>query len=211
MEDLKDNLKGFLRKRTITRDIVQGAIVGFVLVLITAILLIDREFGVTQTTVNGWSIITKCGVPGDNILLQAACAEILPAVNLPQEEAYWISPSYPAQAKGQILSGQHDYRLYFPPGGLPPNNATWSLTLTDPQAHFVNNSINRYSVGPESGLVQNANGSVSIYIQNIPPAGNESNWLPAPAGAFKLWLRVYAPGQAILNGSYHVPPVAEVK
>ena len=47
----------------------------------------------------------------------------------------------------------------------------------------------------------NADGSVDIYIQNAPPAGNESNWLPAPPGTFKLWLRAYLPGPAILNGS----------
>ncbi len=45
---------------------------------------------------------------------------------------------------------------------------------------IVNNSINRYNVGSLSDLVPNADGSVDIYIQNAPPSGNESNWLPAP-------------------------------
>jgi len=58
--------------------------------------------------------------------------------------------------------------------------------------------------------VPNANGSLDIYIQNTPPAGHESNWLPAPTGDFTLFLRVYLPGQAILNGTYKVPPVVEV-
>ena len=54
-------------------------------------------------------------------------------------------------------------------------------------------------------------GSVDIYLQKTAPAGHESNWLPAPAGNFMLWLRVYLPGQAILDGEYKVPPVVEVK
>jgi hypothetical protein len=41
--------------------------------------------------------------------------------------------------------------------------------------------------------------------------GYESNWLPAPAGKFILWLRVYEPGAAILDGTYKVPPVAQAK
>jgi hypothetical protein len=93
---------------------------------------------------------------------------------------------------------------------VPPNNASWSLTMTTTQNKFVNNSIDRYSVGRFSGLVPNANGSITIYIQSMPPAGNESNWLPAPTGDFKLWLRVFEPGNAILNGSYIVPSVTEV-
>lgn len=76
---------------------------------------------------------------------------------------------------------------------------------------FVANPINRYSVSDRSGLVPNADGSVDIFIQHTAPAGHESNWLPAPTGAFKLWLRVYLPGQSILNGKYRVPPVVEVR
>jgi hypothetical protein len=73
------------------------------------------------------------------------------------------------------------------------------------------NPINRYSVSDRSGLAPNADGSVDIYIQNTAPAGHESNWLPAPSGNFILWLRVYLPGQTILNGEYQAPPVIEVK
>jgi hypothetical protein len=58
--------------------------------------------------------------------------------------------------------------------------------------------------------VPNTNGSVTIYLQSAAPAGHESNWLPAPADNFILWLRVYVPGAAILDGKYTVPPVVEL-
>jgi hypothetical protein len=50
-----------------------------------------------------------------------------------------------------------------------------------------------------------------VYIQNTAPTGHESNWLPAPDGKFMLWLRVYVPGAAILDGTFQVPPVAHAK
>jgi hypothetical protein len=196
-----------LHRRTIAMavlGIVVGAVVGF----IGAGLTIDAQWSAMQTTVNGWSTTPECGEIGNNILVQAACAEHLPWANLPQEAFYWRAT---VDGAGQTLNGQHDYILYFPPGGLPPNNAFWSVTMNTAKGlFFVNNSINRYEVSDRSGLVLNANGSLDIYIQNTPPAGHESNWLPAPTGKFLLFLRVYLPGPAILNGSYKVPPVVEV-
>jgi hypothetical protein len=82
------------------------------------------------------------------------------------------------------------YILHFPPGGLPPNHAFWSPTMGDAQNRYVPNPVNRSSLGNRSGLVADADGSVDIYIQNTAPAGYESNWLPVPAGNFRLWLRI---------------------
>jgi hypothetical protein len=81
-------------------------------------------------------------------------------------------------------------------GGLPPNDAFWSLTTVDSQRRMVDNPINRYSVGDRSGLVPSGDGSIDIYIQNTAPSGHESNWLPAPTGDFVLWLRAHQPGSA---------------
>jgi hypothetical protein len=128
--------------------------------------------------VNGWITIYGCGVPGNGTLLRAACYQIFPGpVNVPQEAMYWRTR---VDGAGHKLSGQHDYVLHFPSGGLPPNDAFWSLTMGNARNRFVANPINRYSVSDRSGLVPNADGSVDIYIQNTAPAGRESNWLPAP-------------------------------
>jgi len=188
----------------ITVGLVLGIIVGGVLAVVTAGVLMSTKV----TAVNRWITIYGCGMSGNGMLMRAACAEVLPAVNVPREAVYWRTTT---GGTGQKLSGQHDYILHFPPGGLPPNNAFWSLTMGDAKNHFVPNPINRYSVGDRSGLVPNADGSVDIYIQETAPAGHESNWLPAPAGNFTLWLRAYLPGAAILDGTYKVPPVQEVQ
>ncbi len=192
-------------RRTIVSDVVQGIIAGGVLGYITFQILTHAYV----TTVNGWTTIFGCGEPGNDVLFKGACAAIFSGpINLPQEAMYWTTK---VDGAGHTLSGEHDYLLHFPAGGLPPNAAFWSLTMGDAQNHFVPNPINRYSVSDRSGLVANADGSVDIYIQNAAPAGHESNWLPAPSGNFILWLRVYLPGESVVKGEYQVPPVVETR
>jgi hypothetical protein len=194
--------------RSIVSDVVQGIIAGGVLAYFTAILIIGTKVRAIQTTVNGWSTTLTCGAHRNGILLQAACAMSVASLNVPEEQVYWTTF---VDSAGHKLNGQRDYVLHFPPGGLPPNDAAWSLTMGDSRRFMVDNPIHRYSVGGMSGLVPNADGSINIAIQNTAPATRASNWLPAPAGNFMLWLRVYQPAAAILDGTYRVPPVVEVK
>jgi len=188
--------------------VVQGVIVGAVLAYLTAQVMMNVVMRAMTTTVNGWSITMKAGQPGNGLLARAACARILPAVNVAQEAAYWTTTK---DSAGRTLRGQHAYVLRFPAGQLPPNDAFWSLTMTDVVGYMVKNPIDRYSIGSRSGLAPNADGSIDIYVQRTAPAGHESNWLPAPSGNFKLMLRAYLPGRAILDGEYHVPPVKRVR
>ena len=75
---------------------------------------------------------------------------------------------------------------------------------------LVTNAENRYAIGDRTpNLQRNADGSLDIYIQADPPAGHESNWLPAPAGRFTLITRIYLPEQSVLDGSYRLPAVEE--
>jgi hypothetical protein len=198
----------FWWKRTILFDVILGIFAGNVLAFFTSIVVIAAEVRGIHTTVNGWSATLKCGRVRNGILLRAACAMDVAALNLPEEEVYWQSF---VDSSHHRLNGQHDYILHFPPGGLPPNSGAWSVTMGDWRRFMVDNPIHRYSVGCNSGLAPNADGSIDVYIQNKSPAGHESNWLPAPSGSFMLWLRVYQPGEAILNGTYRLPPVVEVK
>jgi hypothetical protein len=195
----------FPRPRTVSSDLIQGALIGFGLAFVSA----QIYARIRAKKVNGWITMFGLGEPRNGMFLRAAHAQLfLGPVNLPQEALYWWTNSDYA---GHALSGVHDYLMHFPPGGLPPNNAFWSLTMGDAKNHFVANPINRYSVSDRTGLAQNPDGSVDLYIQKAVPAGHESNWLPAPSEDFILWLRVYIPGEAILQGRYTVPPVVERK
>jgi hypothetical protein len=106
------------------------------------------------------------------------------------------------------LSGSNSYVLRFPTGALPPVDAFWSLTLYGLDFRLIENPIKRYAIGDRTaGLVHNDDGSLDIYIQHETPQQGNSNWLPAPAGGFKLILRTYQPKKAVLDGSYHLPPL----
>ena len=194
-----------LNTRTVQSDVLQGFLIGFGLAIVTA-----QVYGwIKGTKVNHWTSMFGLGVPGNGMLMRAACALLFPGpVVVPEEAMYWYTN---ADGLGKALSGRESYVMHFPAGGLPPNTAFWSLTMGDAKNHFVPNPINRYSVTDRTGLVPNADGSVDIYIQNTAPTDHKSNWLPAPSGNFILWLRVYLPGAAILNRTYTMPPVAKAK
>jgi len=188
--------------------VVQGIIIGATFAFLTAILAMNAVGRAVTTTVNGWSSIRKCGEPGNGILVRAACAKALPAVNVFEEAAYWTATR---DGAGQTLSGQHEYVVHFPAGQLPPNDAFWSLTVTDIVGYMVSNPIGRSSFNDRSNLAKNADGSIDVYLQQKAPTGHEQNWLPTPVRSFKLMLRAYLPGAAILNGTYRVPPVVKAQ
>src|SRR5437016_2559449 len=131
--------------------VVQGIIVGGVLAFLTANIIMNAVVKAMTTIVNGWSTTSKCGQPGNGLLLRAACAKILPATNVAQEAAYWTTT---VDSAGRRLSGRRDYVLHFPVGQLPPNEAFWSLTMTDVVGYMVRNPIDRYSVGDRKSVMK---------------------------------------------------------
>lgn len=187
--------------------LVQGVIIGATFAFLTANLVMSLVIRSITTTDNGWSAIRICGRPGNGLLVRAACAKALPVVNVFEEAAYWTATE---DGSGHRLNGSYEYVLTFPAGQLPPNDAFWSLTITDVVGYMVTNPINRSSVDDRTELARNADGSIDIYLQREAPIGHEENWLPAPAGRFKLMLRAYLPGPEILDGTYRPPQVTRV-
>ena len=188
--------------------IVQGLIIGLTFAYLTTILILNAVAKSETSTINGWSSIRKAGHPGNGLLVRAALQKALPLVNVFEEAAYWTATS---DAAGVRLSGEHVYRLRFPAGQLPPNDAFWSLTATDTVGYMVRTPAGRSSVNSHSGLVTDADGSVEILLQPGRPSDSSLNWLATPPGRFKLMLRAYLPAAAVLDGSYEVPPVVEVR
>lgn len=114
-------------------------------------------------------------------------------------------------AAGERLDGANRYELRLETP--PPVDAFWSLTMYDtPRFYLVANPIDRYSIGDRTpGLVAAENGSITITISHDSPGPDlESNWLPAPAGSFRPILRLYQPREAVLDGTYKVPPIRRV-
>ncbi len=129
---------------------------------------------------------------------------------LPREEAMYFSTA--TDALGAVLHGREPHVLRFPPGGLPPVDAFWSLTIyqTDENNRrwLSPNAIDRYSIGSQKrGLRYAGDGSLTIFIQRDARAGDEENWLPAPDAPFLLTLRAYQPRSELLDGRYVIPDV----
>lgn len=178
--------------------VVQGVIVGAVLAFLTAVVVLDWVAKAQTTTVNGWNSIRKVGQPGNSVLVRAALQKALPVVNVFEEAAYWTTS---VDSAGKKLSGEHAYRLRFPPGSLPPSDAFWSLTATDPVGYIVSGSTGRSSVNDRSGLVADPDGSVTIGVRSQAPSTPGTNWLATPTGKFKLMLRVYLPAPRSLTAA----------
>jgi len=157
---------------------------------------------------NGWDT-SYIATYGTNYTLRDAGVLRGAFLNLPQDGLYFQSNT---TATGVPFSGANNYVLHFLNNSTPPVNAFWSVTVYDSQGYPVPNSLNRSTIAPHlDNLTYNPDGSLDIYIQNASPGGNkESNWLPAPSGAFYLILRQYWPQESALNGSWVPPGVQQV-
>ena len=123
-------------------------------------------------------------------------------------------PLLTTDSTGQPLTGASSYTLTFPADQLPPVNAFWSLTMYRlPESLLVENPINRYLINSPMlpNLVKNPDGGLTIYIQHTSPGPDkEPNWLPAPEGAFQMFLRLYWPKAEALDGSWQPPKAVKV-
>ena len=130
-----------------------------------------------------------------------------------KEEALY--PIYFTDSEGGKLDASRNrYTLRFPPGGLPPVNAFWSLTMYElPSSLLVDNSLDRYLINLPMlpSLKGDADGGLTVYLQHESPGdGKDANWLPAPDGEFFAVLRLYWPKEDALTGAWKAPPLVRV-
>ncbi|MFZ0513544.1 MAG: DUF1254 domain-containing protein [Candidatus Nitrosopolaris sp.] len=167
--------------------------------------MINAEVANAGINVNGW-LYAITGVYGTDYLSRAAITQLGLGANIAQEALY---PATFTDSQGKSLTGANNYTIHFNPGQTPPVKAFWSITMYNNKSLFVNNPINRYSIGKYTeGLKNNTDGSLDIYIQHQSPGKDkESNWLPADKNSFNLILRMYLPAEQVLNGTWTPPPV----
>ncbi len=130
-----------------------------------------------------------------------------------KEEA--IYPRWYTDSDGKALDGSKGrYQVRFAAGQLPPVNAFWSLTMYGMPSHLlVANPLNRYLINSSMlpDLRPDADGGLIIHMQYASPGKDkESNWLPAPNGAFVLVLRMYWPKPEALNGEWKQPALVRI-
>jgi hypothetical protein len=77
-----------------------------------------------------------------------------------------------------------------------------------PESLLVANPINRYLINSPMlpQLHRDPDGGLTLLIQNESPGKDqEANWLPAPKGPFAMYMRLYWPKEAALDGQWTAP------
>lgn len=170
-----------------------------------------KQMYITNSLQHNGYMTVGTGTYGTNYRLRAIVDQIGLGANLPNVAVY---PFAQTDRLLQTLTGANKYVLHIPAHGLPPVEGFWSLTMYDMGGFFVQNPLGRYALNQASNLHHNPDGSIDIYIQRTAPttAAQRQNWLPAPAGAFRVMWRLYGLGTAlpgVLSGSGWKPPVIQ--
>ena len=169
-------------------------------------------YGQGFATHNGY-LVTPTGSYGTDYRLRAVVTQVGLGALRAEQAMY---PLALLDRTGQPLTGAKRYVVHVPAGQLPPLTDTgfWSLTLYDNDGFVVANEIDRYAINDRTDLHLNADGSFDLYLQATRPSdpAQARNWLPTPAGGFRLLWRLYGtqptaiPG--IIDGSgWRVPAV----
>jgi hypothetical protein len=114
-------------------------------------------------------------------------------------------------SSGKPLEGGNNYRLHVPPN--VPVREFWSVTIYSLEtSSFFLNAPNLTLGSLNKELAKNADGSVDLYFGPKPPAGHESNWLYTQAGQkWFPWFRLYGPEKAVLDKTWKLQDIEQVK
>jgi hypothetical protein len=159
---------------------------------------------------SNWATESNGAKFGTVYFTRTAMAKANIFVNKPEETKYFYQD---LDADGLRLNGNSRYTVTFAKGALPPVKGFWSLTVYNKFHFFEPNELKRYSLGTKNKTLQySADGSLTLYVSSASPDKERlSNWLPAPADDFSLYLRAYWPEPAIAEGKWTPPPVVKSK
>ena len=169
-------------------------------------LLQFRNFGIALP--EHWTTVDNTAQFGTDYFSRTAVAKSNILVNAPAETKYTYQD---LDSNGARLNGRNRYTITFAQERVPPVRGFWSLTMYDAQHFFVENPIQRYSLGTKNRDMKPApDGSLTLYVQADEPSdpAQRSNWLPAPKDQdFSLYLRAYWPDAAITSKAWTPPGV----
>ncbi|MBO9706968.1 MAG: DUF1254 domain-containing protein [Caulobacter sp.] len=157
---------------------------------------------------NGWNRSTNNARWGIDYFNRTGTSKSNMFDNKPNETQYFYTDF---DGAGGELVGSGSYEVTFAAGQEPPVQGFWSLTLYNEHHFFHPNALGRYSLGTKNkGLKRNADGSLTLYVgAKSPGVDKESNWLPAPDGAFSLYIRAYWGKAAIIDESWKPPTIVK--
>ncbi len=160
---------------------------------------------------NGWGVIQNAGGFARDWEARAVMADfgwLGPDRNISHGAAFRF-----ADDSGEPLDGAaRRYTITFDIENLPPVTEFWEIPIYDADGYFVANEIDRFSVNSymlQRGELAVVDGTLTLYLQHERPQDPEAvrNWLPSPAGPFRLTPRFYGPAYSLVNGTYPMPAV----
>lgn len=161
-----------------------------------------------QSVGGGFSVINANGIYGGDYYKKGALLKYGIMSYDPANFLYIIART---DGSGDYLEGENAYEITFP--APPETELFWSLTLyRAADGSLVKNAMNVYRISSDTELKKNADGSFTIYVSSQQPVDTTmiNNWLPAPEDNFSLALRVYQPGESMLEGSFTYPVIKKV-
>ncbi|MFN9370172.1 MAG: DUF1254 domain-containing protein [Planctomycetia bacterium] len=159
----------------------------------------------------GWTTVVNGAAFGTDYLTRTAVARSNVFVNRHRETKYYYLD---VDSAGRRLHGDRRHVITFSAGSLPPAAGFWSLTAYDSRHALPADSTERHAIGSrDAALAFNGNGSLSIVIdpagmaheEPAGPSAGGANRITAPPGPFSLYLRLYEPGAAALDGRWPPP------
>ncbi|MCD2444148.1 DUF1214 domain-containing protein [Agromyces sp. SYSU K20354] len=167
-----------------------------------------RNYGIPVA--HNWTTQRNGAQFGTDYLMRLAVGKSNIFVNTPTETTYFYQD---LDADGERLDGTRTYTVRFEKDQLPPVRGFWSLTVYNKHHFFHPNDLDRYSLGTKNkDLTFGDDGSLTLLVGGDAPQdeGLHSNWLPAPAEEFSVYLRTYWPDDSILDGTWAPPAVTPV-
>src|SRR5271165_2981378 len=159
-----------------------------------------------------WISFKNIAAWGTAYLDRASTTEYCQGCNNEAAAGYWQAF---VDGNGRQLNGAlRGYTLTFPANNIPDAKRFWSVTAYVPYTlELIPNRLDKYLVARYTpGLVYNKDGSVTIYISAVKPAGvPTANWLPVQRRQFNIALRVYGPTGNTLDGNYTPPAIMPMR
>jgi hypothetical protein len=164
---------------------------------------------------NGWRLQSSLFHDDLNYIVKAGADDVAWGTPVPYQShtiAYIFRDS-----EGRPLEGNRRYTITFDLKDLPPVTEFWELPVYDSAGYFIPNPINRYSVTSyqlAADAFATKGGKVTFYFQPERPSSPEQarNWLPtARDDRFQLAARYYGPMAPLVDGTYPMPKIMQVK
>jgi hypothetical protein len=170
--------------------------------------LLQERASTSERVINEWRVSPQACTPGAAYLDRALGVWKGRAGATPSHTLIVLHATH---CDGEPLHGDRRYMLRFDASELPPVEGFWSISLYDADGRPVANALDRHVLSTHDDLDYDARGTLDLRVQRATPGQDfESNWLPAPSGAFTLTMRLYAPALGARDGRWSPPRVRRV-